>query len=146
MKWIFILLALVAGATMPVQAGLNLRLKQALGDPIFAALVSFAVGTAALAVYAYALRPVPTLGMVSSAPWWAWAGGLCGAFFVSVIIILAAQLGATTTMACLLAGQFIAALILDHYGLIGFDVHAISWPRVLGVLLVMAGVVLVNRY
>lgn len=146
MKWIFVLFALVAGATMPMQAGINLRLKQALGDPVWAAFISFAVGTIALAVYGFAMRPVPTMAMASSAPWWAWTGGILGAFFVSTTILLAAHLGATTTMAWLLAGQFIAALVLDHFGLISFDVHVISWQRVLGVALLIAGAMLVNRY
>lgn len=146
MKWIFVLFALVAGATMPVQAGINLRLRQALGDPVWAAFISFAVGTIALAAYGLTTRPLPTMGMAATAPWWAWTGGLCGAFFVTVTILLAGQIGATTTMAWLLAGQFIAALILDHFGLISFDVHAISLPRILGVCLLIAGAVLVNKY
>ena len=146
MKWFFVLLALAAGATMPMQAGVNLRLKQALGDPIFAALVSFGVGTLALAVYAFVLRPVPTVSMAASAPWWSWLGGLFGAFFVSVIIILAAHLGATASMAWLLAGQFLAALILDHFGLISFAVRDVSWQRLAGVALVILGAFLVNKY
>lgn len=146
MKWIFVILALAAGATMPVQAGINLRLRQALGDPVFAALVSFSVGTAALAVYSFAMRPVPTAAMAASAPWWAWTGGLLGAFFVSVSIVLAANLGAATSMAWLLTGQFLAALVLDHYGLIAFQVHEISLPRIIGVVLLVIGAVLVNKY
>jgi transporter family-2 protein len=146
MKWFYIFLALAAGATMPLQAGVNLRLKQALGDPIFAALVSFGVGTLALAAYSFALRPAPTAAMAASAPWWSWLGGLFGAFFVSVIIILAAQLGATASMAWLLAGQFLAALVLDHFGLISFTVRDVSLPRLAGVALVLVGAFLVNKY
>ncbi len=131
---------------MPVQAGVNLRLRQALGDPIFAAMISFAVGTLALALYCFALRPVPTVSMAAGAPWWSWSGGLFGAFFVTVIIVLAARLGATTSMAWLLAGQFLAALVLDHFGLISFDVHAVSWQRLTGVALVVVGALLVNKY
>ncbi|MDD3311062.1 DMT family transporter [Pseudodesulfovibrio sp.] len=146
MKWIFILLALVAGAAMPVQAGINLRLRYAMGDPIFAAFVSFAVGAVALAAYTFAARPVPTLAMAASAPWWAWTGGLLGAFFVTITIILAQQIGAASSMAWLLAGQFLAALVLDHFGLVSYAVHAASWPRLLGVVLVVAGAILVNKY
>ncbi|WP_232005747.1 DMT family transporter [Pseudodesulfovibrio profundus] len=146
MKWLFILLGLLAGATMPLQAGLNLRLRHALDDPIWAALISFAVGTAALAFYCFASRPLPTAAMAASAPWWAWLGGFLGAFFVSMTIVLAANLGATATMALLLAGQFTAALLLDHYGLVGFDIHAISWQRLVGVGLLIAGALMVNRY
>ena len=146
MKWIFVLFALMAGATMPIQAGINLRLKQALGDPVWASFISFAVGTLALLIYGLATRPVPSMAMASSAPLWAWSGGLFGAFFVTVIILLAANLGATASMAWLLAGQFLCALLLDHFGLITFDVHAISWQRMLGVMLVVGGALLVNRY
>lgn len=146
MKWMYVFLALAAGATMPVQAGINLRLKHALGDPVFAALVSFSVGTAALAVYSFAMRPMPTATMAASAPWWAWLGGLCGAFFVSVSIVLAANLGAATSMAWLLTGQFTAAVLLDHYGLIAFQVHEVSVPRLVGVALLVIGAVLVNKY
>ncbi|QJB58401.1 DMT family transporter [Pseudodesulfovibrio sp. zrk46] len=146
MKWLFVFLALLAGATMPLQAGVNLRLKQALADPVWASFISFAVGTLALLVYGLLTRPIPTQAMAASAPFWAWGGGLLGAFFVTVIILLAANLGATTTMAWLLAGQFLCALILDHFGLISFDVHAISWQRVAGVVLLVLGAVLVNKY
>ena len=147
MKWIFVLFALVAGAVMPLQAGINLRLKTALGDPTLAAMVSFAVGTVALLVYALVSRaPMPTMSMVATAPWWAWTGGFLGAFIVFSTIILAAQLGAATMMAWLLAGQFLAALILDHYGLVSFEVHQISWPRLLGVALLIVGALLVNKY
>ncbi|MGL1861178.1 MAG: DMT family transporter [Pseudodesulfovibrio sp.] len=146
MKWIYVLFALVAGASMPLQAGINLKLRHSLGDPIMAALVSFAVGTLVLTVYGLSMRPIPSMAMVASAPWWAWCGGLLGAFFVSATIILAGHLGATTTMAWLLAGQFTFALVLDHYGLVSFDVHEISWPRILGVLLLFAGAYLVKEY
>lgn len=131
---------------MPMQAGVNLRLRQALGDPVFAAMVSFAVGTVALAIYCFAMRPLPTASMAAGAPWWSWFGGLLGAFFVTVIIVLAARLGATASMAWLLAGQFIAALILDHFGLISFAVRSVSWPRVAGVAMVVLGAYLVNKY
>lgn len=146
MKWLFVILALLAGATMPLQAGVNLRLKQALTDPAWASLVSFAVGTIALAVYCFAAKPMPTMVMATGAPWWAWLGGLFGAFFVTVVIVLAQTLGATTSMAWLLAGQFLTAMVLDHFGLISFDVHEVSLPRIIGVALVVIGAVLVNKY
>jgi transporter family-2 protein len=147
MKWMYVLFALVAGAGMPLQAGINLRLRQSLGEPVLAALVSFAVGTLCLLAYVLATRvPVPSLAATSGLPWWGWTGGALGAFFVFASIVLAGQLGAATTMAWLLAGQFLAALFLDHYGLVSFAVHPVSWQRVAGVALLVAGAMLVNRY
>ena len=146
MKWMYIIFGLVAGMTMPIQAGVNLRLRESLGDPVFAALVSFAVGAVVLGVYGFSLRPVPTMGMASSAPWWSWTGGAIGAFFVFAIIVLAGKLGATSSMAWLLAGQFLAALVLDHFGLVGYAVHSVSWPRVAGVAFLIVGALLINKY
>ena len=147
MKWFYVIFALLAGAGMPLQAGINLRLRQSLGEPTLAALVSFAVGTLCLLAYVLAARvPIPALAATSDVPWWGWTGGALGAFFVFATIVLAGQLGAATTMAWLLAGQFLAALILDQYGLVSYAVHEVSWPRVLGVGLLIAGAVLVNKY
>ncbi|CCH49016.1 DMT family transporter [Pseudodesulfovibrio piezophilus] len=146
MKWIFIFLALLAGAALPLQAGINLRLRYALNDPVMAAFVSFAVGTVALGMFGFLTRPVPSLSMVGSAPLWSWTGGALGAFFVCITIVLAGKLGATTSMAWLLTGQFLAALVLDHFGLVSFDIHPISWPRLVGIGLLIAGAVLVNKY
>ena len=71
---------------------------------------------------------------------------MLGAFFVTVTIILAANLGAATSMAWLLAGQFLAALILDHFGLVSYAVREVSWQRVAGVVLVIVGALLVNKH
>ncbi|ADU64084.1 protein of unknown function DUF606 [Pseudodesulfovibrio aespoeensis Aspo-2] len=147
MKWMFVLFALLAGAGMPLQAGINLRLRHALGEPVVAALVSFAVGTVCLLAYVVAARvELPPAGVAAGVPWWAWTGGALGAFFVFATIVLAGQLGAATTMAWLLAGQFLAALILDHFGLVSFALREVTWPRVAGVALIIAGAVLVNKY
>ncbi|WFS62762.1 DMT family transporter [Pseudodesulfovibrio thermohalotolerans] len=147
MKWIFVLFALLAGALMPVQAGINLRLRGSLGDPVWAAAVSFGVGTLVLLGYLLAVRaPAPSLAMAGTAPVWSWTGGALGAFFVFATIVLAGKIGATSMMAWLLAGQLSAALVLDHYGLLSYQVHTVSWPRILGVVLLLAGAMLVNKY
>ena len=147
MKWMYLIFAMAAGALVPLQAGINLRLRGSLGDPVWAAAVSFGVGTVALLVYLLATRtPVPTGAMASTAPAWAWTGGALGAVFVFATIVLAGQIGATSMLAWLLAGQLAASLALDHFGLVGYQVHAVSWPRIFGVCLLLAGALLVNKY
>lgn len=146
MRLIYLLLALVAGALMPVQAGINARLKMAVADPALAALISFAVGTLALGVYVMVLRIPWPAAVFSSGPWWMWTGGFMGAFFVASTILLAIKLGAASMMAWLLAGQFVASLLLDHYGVIGYAVREISWPRILGAILLMAGAILMEKF
>jgi transporter family-2 protein len=141
-----LLLALAAGALLPVQAGINAQLRSVLGSPLAAALVSFLVGTAGLALVALVLRvPVPLRAAWAASAWWEWVGGLVGAAYVLTTIILAPKLGAATLIAAVVAGQMMASLALDQYGLVGFPVHPVSAVRLLGAGLVIAGVVLVQR-
>jgi transporter family-2 protein len=143
---VVLLLALLAGALLPVQTGINLQLRVALGQPIVAALVSFVVGTVGLAILVAALRaPVPVADAWDRSAWWHWVGGLLGAVYIVAAIVLAPRLGAATLVAALVAGQMVASLLIDHYGWVGFTVHPVNPLRILGAALVVGGVVLVQR-
>jgi transporter family-2 protein len=143
---LFLLLALAAGALLPVQAGLNAQLRSALGSPVAAALVSFLVGTAGLATIALLMRAPVALGRAWPATsLWQWSGGLIGAAYVLAAIVLAPRLGAATLIAAVVAGQMVSSLVLDQYGLAGFPVHPLTMVRLLGAALVIAGVILIQR-
>lgn len=149
MKWIYLIMALAVGMTVPLQAGINVRLREALsGEAALAALVSFAVGTLALFIYAAAAGPGFGLfaGAFSRGPLWMWTGGLLGAVFVATTIILAANLGAANMLVWLIAGQLLAGLLMDHYGLIGYTLREASGLRILGAALVVIGAVMVQKF
>jgi transporter family-2 protein len=44
-----------------------------------------------------------------------------------------------------IAGQLAAALVLDHYGLLGLERHPVTLTRALGFVLVLVGAALVRR-
>ncbi|MCF8106227.1 MAG: DMT family transporter [Desulfohalobiaceae bacterium] len=141
------LMVVLAGALAPTQAGINARLSTFLHSNILTALVSFFVGTLGLLAYSLLLRlKWPPLTGLSQVPWWMWLGGLCGAYLVTVTIIAAPKLGATTMFAFFLAGQMAASLLLDHFGLLGFPVHTLSLWRVFGVFLVACGALLIKYF
>ncbi|HEY8369334.1 MAG TPA: DMT family transporter [Thermodesulfobacteriota bacterium] len=142
---LFVLVALVAGAGLPLQSGINAQLVRFVGHPVLAALVSFLVGTAALAAYAAASRLPVSLARLAEAPLWAWTGGFIGAAFVAVAAALAPRLGATFFVGVVVAGQMIASLVLDHFGLVGFPRYPLSPARLLGAALVVLGVALLRR-
>jgi bacterial/archaeal transporter family-2 protein len=143
----YILLALIAGACAPTQAGINSQLRIWTKDPVIAAMISFAVGTAALLIYVLASRVSwPAWRTTADLPWWIWSGGCLGAFLVAVTIIAAPKLGAASLMALMIAGQMVAGLILDHFGLVGYDLKPITLLRLVGTILVIGGVVLIKRY
>jgi transporter family-2 protein len=143
---VFLLLALLAGALLPIQAGVNLQLRVVLGHPLTATLVSFVVGSVGLAALIGALRvPVPIGAAWERSEWWHWIGGLLGAVYIVATIVVAPRLGAATLVAALVAGQMIASLVLDHFGWVGFPVHQIDPWRLAGAALIVGGVVLVQR-
>ena len=147
MVWLYLLVCLLAGALMPLQAGINAQLARWVGHPVSASLVSFAVGTLALFAYALATRPqVPTLASVAAAPWWAWVGGLCGAVFVTAAAAFAPRLGAATFISITIAGQVLVSILLDHFGVVGFAARPVTAARLLGALLLVAGVLLVRKF
>lgn len=145
--YLYLLLAVAAGAMMPTQAAINNRLSTVVASPILAALVSFVVGTIGLFVYAVASgTPIGNLASVKDAPPIAWLGGLLGAFFVTATILLVPRLGVAMTFSLVIAGQMLVTLVIDHFGLLGVPVKEISLARVGGILLITGGVVLIRRF
>ncbi|RTG97533.1 DMT family transporter [Thermus scotoductus] len=138
------LLVLLAGALLPIQAGINGALAQYLGHPLRASLVSFLVGSLFLLLLVALSAKGPWEG-IGHAPLWAWLGGLGGALYVWTIVALAPRLGALFSFALLILGQTLASLLLDHLGLL-YPKHPVSPLRVLGLLLILLGVVLVRRF
>jgi transporter family-2 protein len=136
MKSMYILIAMVAGMLVPMQAGINVRLKQAVGDAATSAMISFAVGTLALVQTVLSAR----------GPWWMWTGGFFGAFFVAATILLAEKVGAGSMLAWIIASQLMGGLLLDHFGAFGFAVREISPIRILGVGLLIVGAIIVQRF
>lgn len=144
---LFALLAVVAGCCLATQVGVNGTFSRAVGSPVLAAAVSFAVGTVAL--FAWSLAARLRLGAIADAtsqPWWVWTGGVLGAFYVATMIAVAPRLGAATTIGLVIAGQMTASIALDHVGGLGFPIHAVSAPRLLGAALIVGGVALVRAF
>ena len=145
--YFFLLLALVAGAMMPTQAAINNKLAGYVASPISAAFISFLIGTVGLFVYMFATGvPISNLTNIKDAPPIAWIGGLLGAFFVAITVILAPRIGVAMTFSLIVAGQMLITLVLDHYGFLGLPVKEISLARIGGILLITAGVVIIRRF
>jgi transporter family-2 protein len=145
--WLLLLFAFAAGAALPVQFSINAVLRGFVGGPAVAATISFFGGTLALIVVALVLRESWPLGeAVARAPGWAWVGGLLGALYVLATIVVIPRLGAATTVGLILAGQVLASIIIDHFGLIRVPVHELNISRLAGAVLIVIGVALVQRF
>ena len=140
----YYLLALIAGVALSTQGGINAQLRTIVGNPAIASLVSFFIGALALMIYVMAFQPssLGSISNLSSASWHKWTGGILGALFVTMVIIIAPKIGSANMIGLIVAGQIISALFFDHFGMLGFAQHSINWARIIGSVLLIGGVFL----
>jgi transporter family-2 protein len=139
------LLAVGVGAALTIQVGMNATVGRALGSPLWASVVNFAVGLVALVACTLALAPRLAPGALGQVPAWAWLGGLLGAAYVAAATLLGPRIGALALVAFVLVGQLGTALLADQFGVLGFPRAPITPLRLLGAALLVAGALLVMR-
>jgi transporter family-2 protein len=145
----WIALALAAGAVLPIQGAINAQLRIDLDQPVAAGALSFIVATAAMALallmsLIVARAAAPRLDGLERLPWWGWLGGLCGATYVTSVFLLIPEIGVAPTIALTVAGQQIASVLVDRYGLLRLARRPITRIRLAGVLILLAGVALIQ--
>ena len=144
-RGVAVVLGVAAGCLVGMQAPINSRLGKAVGS-VQAATFSFLVGTAVLVlVTAFVSGGLGNLGHLGRAPWWALIGGLLGAVYVTVALVAVRTLGASGLTAVVIAGQLLISVVIDRFGLLGIAKQSVGATRILGLVLLAAGVVLVVR-
>jgi transporter family-2 protein len=140
-----VLVGVTAGCLVGMQAPINSRLGKSVGS-VQAATFSFLVGTLLLlAIAAFVHGGLANLGRLGRAPWWALVGGLLGAIYVTVALVAVRTLGASGLTAVVIAGQLAISVAIDRFGLFGLAKQHIDASRILGLVLLVAGVLLVVR-
>jgi transporter family-2 protein len=138
-------LAFLAGVSLAVQAPINAMASTRLGHPLGAATLSFAVGTICLvAVTLLMARSQIDWTKLAGMPPLLWLGGVLGVSYIMIAILLTPVIGVGALLALAIAGQIIASLALDHYGLLGLVGHEITMGRAAGAVLVVVGAVMVR--
>jgi bacterial/archaeal transporter family-2 protein len=143
-KGVYVVLTAVTGGLIALQAPINAGLGRATGS-LPAALVSFGMGTLALAAIVVLSGQAGGLGSLPGVSWYYLLGGLLGAVYVTNALIAVSAIGAGGVAAATITGQLIAAVAVDRLGLFGLHEVALDPPRILGVLLLIAGTILVVR-
>ena len=138
------MLTACAGGLVAVQAPINAGLGRSTGS-LPAALLSFGVGTIALAAIVVLSGKAGGLHSAFDVSWYYLLGGLLGAVYVTNALIAVSVIGAGGVAAATITGQLTASVLIDRFGLFGLDEVALSPERVIGVALLLAGTVLVVR-
>ncbi|WP_430816731.1 DMT family transporter [Carboxylicivirga sp. RSCT41] len=146
-KYILTGIALLIGGLLAVQGSINSQLGGILKSPFLAAFISFSVGTLTLLALNVLVRTeLPGKELLSSMPIYLFLGGIIGAIYVSSAIILIPKIGVATMLGASIGGQMIVASIIDHYGWFNVAIHQISAGRIIGILLLIVGVYLIERF
>lgn len=147
----WILLALLAGAVLPIQGAVNGLLRNDIGARFVVGTVSFAVATISMIVVLLIARiathaPKPHLAGLSAMPWWGWLGALCGATYVTTMFTAIPAIGTAATVGLTVAGQQIASLLVDCFGWFRLPKREISGLRSAGVAMLLMGVGLIQLF
>jgi bacterial/archaeal transporter family-2 protein len=142
---LLLLFAIVAGAFLPLQAGVNARLAEFVGGPVRASLISFVVGALCLALVV-ALFYRSSGSRTGDAPWWAWLGGALGAVYVTSTVVVPVRMGAAAFFGILVAAQLVTSVLADQFGWLSFAQRDASPLRLLGVALLITGALLVRLF
>ena len=137
---LYLVLSLLSGTLLPIQASMNAQLARSLASAPFAANISYLIGFLALAVLLLTQRfDHPDWFALPKAPHWSLTGGVFGAWYIASSAYFISILGATLTLGFVVFGQAIAGMIADHFGWLGLPQHSLTRYRRIAIgLLVIA--------
>jgi transporter family-2 protein len=139
MDGLFIPLSLLAGGLLAVQAGANTQLAKATGSPFAATTIQVGIAGTLLLIIAAVTGTLFAFGSLAGVPWWHASGGIATAIYVASTILLFPRLGAVVTVGLFIAGQMLASLALDTFGVLGVPQQPLQASTAIGGLAVLGG-------
>jgi transporter family-2 protein len=142
MQLLFAALAIGAGAAAAIQSAANAGLKSHIG--LGSALLVNTTVVLIATIVLWLSTGANTTFFPKAAPWTLYIGGLYGFATIAALALAFPQLGAAWAIAMMVLGQGVAALVIDHFGLMGMPRDPITATRLLGVGLVALGIVVIR--
>ncbi len=143
-RGVAVLLMAVVGGLIAAQPAVNAGLGRETGS-LAAALISFAVGTLLLAGIVVVAGEAGGVSGAFDVRWYYLLGGVLGAAYVLTALIVVKTIGAGGVAAATITGQLTLSIVLDRLGVLGLEETPITWERMLGVGLLLAGTYLIVR-
>ena len=143
--WFAATLAFVAGLGGAVQIAAQGRLGDRVGT-LEAVTTAVIIGSViAILALLVTRRSLSGVGDAVAGPKWQLLGGAMSVLIVLAITVAGPRIGVVATTAFLIAAQFGLAAAIDRYGWFGVERVAVTWPRVLGIALLVVGAALTLR-
>ena len=142
-----VMIGLIAGIASTVQASVNTEARRFFRSPFITAGINFSVAWLLLAAFIIITEHrlfIPVREIAQNPPW-IWLGGVCAIVIVTLNIVCVPKLGAAGNVMILNFGQIVTGLVIDHFALFGADKVSMSLTRLIGAILVMAGMIMVTH-
>lgn len=134
-------LAFLAGIGIPIMAAMNstlgAKIENTQAAAAFLCLVAF---ICCLTVFLFNQDKVKVQSL--DIPFYFYLAGGLVAFYILTITASAKAIGLVNAIFLVLAGQIVAATLIDHFGAFGADVVKIDWSRMAGIAMMAGGVYL----
>ncbi|MFD1708143.1 DMT family transporter [Siminovitchia sediminis] len=143
MKWFYLLLSLIGGLAVGMQAAVNGGLGKKVG-PIEATFISFCVGTAAL-FFMVLFWGKGNILAVSEVPKFQLIGGILGAFYLAVVVIAVPKVGVSGALFAVITGQLLISALIDHFGLFGAQQFPLDLKKLIALGLMLGALYLFHH-
>ena len=137
----------LAGVLNAIHSGTNAQLTKSFERPWWAAIFVCLISAVAIVPGVMIAREsFPSVGALLKTPWWAWLGTVIAAVPVITTLLFAGKLGGGAFNGLVVTATIVASVVLDHFGLLGFDVHLVNLWRIIGAVLMIGGVILICAF
>lgn len=143
---IALVLGLVAGIASTVHASVNSQIRYETKSPYIPMVFNFVTASAIMAIALFITQKNLSIPFaeIAEKPIWIWFGGLCGTTIVILNILCLPKLGSAKNVMIICFGQVMAGLLIDHFGIFESPVVSFNFRRLIGAILVIAGIAMVN--
>ncbi|MDQ2983050.1 MAG: DMT family transporter [Actinomycetota bacterium] len=138
-------LSVAAGLAGPVQIAVMGKLGDRVGTIEAVAFAAMLTGLITAAVLLVARQSLAGYADAARQPRWLWIGAAMSALIVFAITVSGPRIGTTATIAVVIAGNLVMGALIDRFGLFGLERIPLSWPRVIGLVLLALGAALTLR-
>ncbi|MFT6788776.1 MAG: transporter family-2 protein [Pseudoalteromonas rhizosphaerae] len=123
-----IILAVIGGATLSIQAAINGQLGSKVG--VFrCAFLTFSVGALITGLLIFYFEPRHALTLLD-VPKWQLLGAMCGVPYIVIMVFAVQRIGTAVATVAVIFGQLFMSMLIDNFGWLGNDVIAFSPSRI----------------
>ncbi len=132
---LMIVLAIIGGAALSIQAALNGRLGSNVG--VFkSAFLTFSVGAVVTALLIFFFEPKHAVTLLD-VPKWQLLGALCGVPYIVIMVVAVQRIGTAVATVAVIFGQLSMSVLIDNFGWFGNEAISLSVSR-MGALVCLA--------